>query len=273
MAKKSMNLGKVVKKNLRKLEKMTILKSSVTLYLTLLLALMTVLVYISKSDWNSLIVLIATGLLTNYFTKNMIITLGMAILVSVVVRQQMRSVEGFKEESGEEKEEEKGDSKSATTGSDVGTNADSSGDDDAPKKNCYNNIEGKWVDTGMKKETECASPMCWENDSANCKENFSKKSIPSSKPQRVDGGSDEPEGDDIDYAKTLEGAYDNLQNMLGEGGIKNLTKDTSDLIKQQKDLMGAIKGMAPMMKEAKSLMSGLQNMGGIGDLAGKMKKK
>ena len=55
----------------------------------------------------SLIVLIATGLLTNYFTKNMIITLGMAILVSVVVRQQMRSVEGFKEEGGEEKEEEK----------------------------------------------------------------------------------------------------------------------------------------------------------------------
>ena len=67
-----MNLGKVLKKNLRKVEKMTILKSSVTLYVTLLAALMTVLVYISKSDWNSLIVLIATGLLTNYFTKNMI---------------------------------------------------------------------------------------------------------------------------------------------------------------------------------------------------------
>ena len=59
---KSMNLGKVLKKNLRKVEKMTILKSSVTLYVTLLAALMTVLVYISKSDWNSLIVLIASDI-------------------------------------------------------------------------------------------------------------------------------------------------------------------------------------------------------------------
>jgi len=60
--------------------------------------------------------------------------------------------------------------------------------------------------------------------------------------------------------------------MLGEGGIKNLTSETSQLIKQQKDLMGAIKGMGPMMKEAQSLMSGLQGIGGIGNLAGKKKK-
>lgn len=249
-----MNLGKVVTKNLRKLEKMTILKSSVTLYVTLLASLMTVLVYISKSDWNSLIVLIATGLLTNYFTKNMIITLGMAILVSVVVRQQMRSVEGFEQEDAEGLNNEDPEKSKKT-------------------KNCYNNVEGNWVETAKDVPQEnCAAPMCWEDDSANCKEGFSKKSIPSSKPQRVDGGSDDPEGDDIDYTKTLEGAYDNLQSMLGEGGIKNLTSETSQLIKQQKDLMGAIKGMGPMMKEAQSLMSGLQGIGGIGNLAGKKKK-
>jgi len=253
---KSMNLGKVLKKNLRKVEKMTILKSSVTLYVTLLAALMTVLVYISKSDWNSLIVLIATGLLTNYFTKNMIITLGMAILVSVVVRQQVGSVEGFEQEEKEGMEKKEGKEKK-----------------EEEEKNCYNNIEGDWVTMGKKKESECAAPMCWEDDSANCKEAFSKKSIPSSKPQRVDGGSDDPEGDDIDYNKTLEGAYDNLQSMLGEGGIKNLTSETGQLIKQQKDLMGAIKGMGPMMKEAQSLMSGLKDMGGIGNLAGNLKKK
>lgn len=263
MAKKSMNLGKIVKKNLRKLEKMTILKSSVTLYVTLLVALMTVLVYISKSDWNSLIVLIATGLLTNYFTKNMIITLGMAILVSVVVRQQMRSFEGMIPDG---------------TNETPPTDSNTMGDPKATppveelKKNCYNNVEGNWVDTGMKTQENCAAPMCWEDDSTNCNEGFSKKSIPSSKPQRVDGGSDDPEGDDIDYSKTLEGAYDNLQNMLGEGGIKNLTNETGQLIKQQKDLMGAIKGMGPMMKEAQSLMSGLKGMSNIGNLAGKLKK-
>ena len=247
MAKKSMNLGKIVKKNLRKLEKMTILKSSVTLYVTLLVALMTVLVYISKSDWNSLIVLIATGLLTNYFTKNMIITLGMAILVSVVVRQQVRSFEGM-ETDGTSNE---------TPPTDPNTMGDPTTTPPVEelKKNCYNNVEGNWVETGMKTQENCAAPMCWEDDSTNCKEGFSKKSIPSSKPQRVDGGSDDPEGDDIDYSKTLEGAYDNLQNMLGEGGIKNLTNETGQLIKQQKDLMGGLKGMS-----------------NIGNLAGKLKK-
>ena len=269
MAKKSMNLGKIVKKNLRKLEKMTILKSSVTLYVTLLVALMTVLVYISKSDWNSLIVLIATGLLTNYFTKNMIITLGMAILVSVVVRQQMRSFEGMETETPNDSD---GVPTTTTPTGPNDTTQPSTDQVDEDTKPCYNNVEGNWVDTGMKTKAACAAPMCWEDDSANCKEGFSKKSIPSSKPQRVDGGSDDPEGDDIDYSKTLEGAYDNLQNMLGEGGIKNLTNETGQLIKQQKDLMGAIKGMGPMMKEAQSLMYGLKGMSNIGNLAGKLKK-
>ena len=270
MARKSMNLGKMVKKNLRKLEKMSILKSSVTLYATLFLALMTVLVYISKSDWNSLIVLIATGLLTNYFTKNMIITLGMAILVSVVVRHKVRSIEGMETENpeeGQEQQEDTGGSENPGTGDDVGTKEDDSVGE--AKKNCFNNVDGKWVSTGMKKESECAAPMCWEDDSTNCKEAFSKKSIPSSKPKRVDGGSDDPEGDDIDYTKTLEGAYDNLQDMLGADGIKGLTNETNQLIKQQKDLMGAIKGLGPMMKEAKGLMSSLKGMGNLGGLGKK----
>tara|TARA_B100001059_G_scaffold236572_1_gene287883 strand:+ start:3026 stop:3838 length:813 start_codon:yes stop_codon:yes gene_type:complete len=270
MAKKSMNLGKMVKKNLRKLEKMSILKSSVTLYATLFLALMTVLVYISKSDWNSLIVLIATGLLTNYFTKNMIITLGMAILVSVVVRHKVRNIEGMDSNiaTGEhvETKENAADSENTKTDDNEKQESDSDGE---VKKNCYNNVDGKWVGTGLKKESECAAPMCWEDDSTNCKEAFSKKSIPSSKPQRVDGGGDDPEGDDIDYTKTLEGAYDNLQDMLGADGIKSLTSETNELIKQQKDLMGAIKGLGPMMKEAKGLMSSLKGMGNLGNFGKK----
>ena len=40
--------------------------------------------------------------------------------------------------------------------------------------------------------------------------------------------------DRIDYGATMELAYDNLNKMLGEGGMKNLTKDTQGLMDQQK---------------------------------------
>ena len=39
----------------------------------------------------------------------------------------------------------------------------------------------------------------------------------------------------MDYAATMEQAYDNLQKMLGEDGIKGITGETKKLVQQQKD--------------------------------------
>jgi hypothetical protein len=266
MAKKGLKLGNTLKKSLKKFEKIGIFKNSVVLYLTLLLALFTVLVYISKSDWNSLIVLIVVGLLTNYFTKNMTVILGTAIVVSLVVRMQMRGIEGFEQDK---------------EGMDVVDVASKSPENTPPVeteeelRKCWKNVDGEWSLNSTEKEgkttqVECAKPMCWDDDNSNCKkESFSKKSIPSSKPQSVNGEDDDPsEGDRIDYAKTVEGAYDNLQNMLGKDGIKGLTNETSQLIKQQKDLMDSIKGIGPMMKEAQSMMKSLNGLS-LGSFGGK----
>ena len=96
------------------------------------------------------------------------------------------------------------------------------------------------------------------------KERFSKKLIPSSEPAKVgDDEEDEVDTDRIDYAKTLEQAYDNLQGMLGKDGIKGLTSETSKLVEQQAGLMESLKGMGPMLKEAKSMMSGMKDLGGM----------
>ena len=61
-----------------------------------------------------------------------------------------------------------------------------------------------------------------EYSAEKCKAGFSKRLIPSSEPARVDGEDDEVDTDRIDYAKNIEQAYDNLQGMLGEDGIKGL---------------------------------------------------
>ena len=263
MARKSSKMNNPLTKVLKKLEKNSLLKSKFTLYAVFLVTLTVVLSYVFKSDWNSLGVLIAVGLLTNFFTKNMVITLGTAVIVSFLIRKHVLKIEGFEE--GEEETKEGMETEEFKE--------DMSGD----LKTCwkYNKKTKKFVSKGKKKNTECAEPMfCWDDDSSNCKKpksGFSNKSIPSSKPAKVDGN-DDSEGDRIDYSTTLEQAYDNLQNMLGTEGIKGLTSETSKLINQQKNLMDSIKGMGPMMGQAKEMMASLQGMtGGMGGM-GDMKK-
>lgn len=70
----------------------------------------------------------------------------------------------------------------------------------------------------------------------------------------------------IDYASTLENAYSDLSASLGSGGIKELTKDTSKLMAQQKELFQSMQAMAPLIQDAKDMMQGF-DMKSLGDLA------
>ena len=239
----SNKLGKKIKKFGSKIGKSSLLKNSATLYFVLLISIGLVLMYLSKKDYNSLIVLIATGLLTNYFTKNMTITLGVAIIVSLIVRMKISKKEGFKEDT----------------------------DPSGAKVVCWTKNEGgEWGDPSEKTEEDCKQvkdgpEMCFSADKADCnkKDAFSKRLIPSSEPAKVGNDEDEVDTDRIDYASTLEQAYDNLQGMLGKEGIKGLTSETSKLVQQQAGLMESLKGMGPMLKEAKSMMSGMKDMGSM----------
>jgi uncharacterized membrane-anchored protein YhcB (DUF1043 family) len=76
---------------------------------------------------------------------------------------------------------------------------------------------------------------------------------------------DEAVGETIDYASTLEQAYGNLQKMMGKGGMKGLTQETSKLVNQQKELMDSLKSMAPALNDAKKTLSGF-NIPNMGDM-------
>lgn len=72
----------------------------------------------------------------------------------------------------------------------------------------------------------------------------------------------------IDYASTIEDAYDDLNKILGSDGIKRLTSDTQGLMKQQMQLAESMKaigplvqGMAPMMEQMKGMMSTMDGNG------------
>jgi len=79
----------------------------------------------------------------------------------------------------------------------------------------------------------------------------------------------------VDYAGTLEEAYKNLQNTVGEGGIEGLTGQTQTLLNQQKELMDNIQGMQPFLKTADSFMKNLDmsSLEGITGMLGKLTGK
>lgn len=69
----------------------------------------------------------------------------------------------------------------------------------------------------------------------------------------------------IDYAQTLEEAYDNLDKMIGSDGINNMTTDTSRLAKKQKELMANIEKMGPLFEKATNMLSSI-NLDGVSSL-------
>jgi hypothetical protein len=66
----------------------------------------------------------------------------------------------------------------------------------------------------------------------------------------------------IDYASTVEDAYDELNKIIGSDGIKRLTKDTQGLMKQQLQLTEAMGDMQPMIDQMGPLMDRVQSMMG-----------
>ena len=65
---------------------------------------------------------------------------------------------------------------------------------------------------------------------------------------------------DIDYASTIEDAYDELNKIIGGDGIKKLTGDTQNLMKQQMQLAEAMKSMGPLIDQMGPLMQSVGPM-------------
>jgi len=210
-----------------------LLQNKYVLYLVLFIAITNVLGYLAIEDFNSLMVFIAICALANYFSKNMIIILGSAILGTNIIYTNIRMREGFDIKEIEKKAE----------------NA---------------KLEIEKEEKSLKKSDD--------KKKKKKKQDGFKGGFSSSRPARAATEEEEDEVDStrIDYAATMEQAYDNLNKMLGDGGMKNLTKDTKGLMDQQKELMGQLKDFAPLMEQAGNMLDKLGGMDNLKGLMGKM---
>jgi len=78
--------------------------------------------------------------------------------------------------------------------------------------------------------------------------------------QGFEAGPRKNKGHNIDYATTVEDAYDDLNNKLGTVGIQRLTADTQKLIEKQAKLAKTMEGMSKLVENIQPVVGQLQKM-------------
>lgn len=231
-----MKLTTKVNKLLKKMKLNKILQSKFLLYVVAIIALVYVVQLLNEGNNNLVAVFVVIALLSSYFSKNMIVNLGIAIVATILVGSANILQEGFEDKEHKKKEGMEHKKKEGLR-----------------EKQAYIlNVDDECVKASKE---ECAEGECYTNNK--CTEKFGQRSVPKSTPASVDGKPEKP-GDRIDYASTLELAYDNLQDMLGEGGVKGLTDETKRLVSQQQNLMESLKTMTPVLKTAKKTLEQME---------------
>ena len=224
-----------------KINTKNILQNKFVLYLVFFLSLVTVFGYITTSNFQAVLLFVLISLLTNYFSKNMIVILGAAIIGtnlvtlmngSFLLNNSNNVVEGFnrgmKMSEGDNPEE---DNKDADEGADK---QDTSGKH-ATKKEDFTNQE--------------LTPAVIDNiPNIDNLTNLLSKS---------------------DKGKKTEKAYDMLENAMNNDNIKGLAGETKNLLGKQAELMKQMKQITPILQQTMGLVNNL-DLGALTNIAKKV---
>jgi hypothetical protein len=210
-----------------------ILTNKYILYLVLFLSGIFLFSLLLAKKLNLIILYSLIGYIIWFYNKNMTIVLGLALILTFIANLGVKVKEGMENESK---------------------------DDNNDDKN--------------KKDDSSKQP----DDTSNSTTTQTPPSSSSTNPTPTTSSKDGMNGmsigkrNRIDYASTVEDAYDDLSKILGGDGIKRLTGDTQQLLEQQVQLVDAMKNMTPLIETAKGLLNGLNmdGLNGLTDIAQKL---
>lgn len=248
-------------------------QNKIVLYGSLLLVLLTILRHLAANNVNAVVLIALIGLVMSYFSKNMIIVLLTAF--ASVFLLEMLGYRGVMEGMKAEKD------------ADANADADADKDRTSPRTRTRS-TSPRTKSTSPRTKVDVAKDKTDADDEKpeeETKKEINSKKITKTKtkqgmatlsPASYDGKDhDADEGDGvkgsssanrIDYASTLEQAYDNIETIIGEDGVRGLTDQTKSLMNQQKELMNNMKEMGPLLKSAEGFMEQLTGGGGIGGI-------
>jgi hypothetical protein len=212
-----------------------IIHNKYILYIVFLFSIITFFAQLISGNIDMIIIFFCLAIITYYFTSNMIIVL----IIPVIVVNLFNYLLPSKLHSGKEGMENK-------------------------------NPDQEKIDVVLKKPKTASNSQVVlpsdENINTNSTDDLSTSNEEFKNHDSKESNKDKKKKYHIDYASTVEEAYDNLNSVVGSEGIQNLTKDTKKLMKQQMQLAEAMKSMKPLMESMTPLLnqagSLLNTMGG-----------
>ena len=239
------------------------------LYFMVFLAASNILGYLVTNKINAVIFFALVGFLMSNFSKNMSGILLVSIIATNLLMANKTMREGLENATTDTTTIDKDKIRSIDPQLSEGINAlEETGNVDKAKEK-LNSMKTKITDINnpdLNTETTTSSdPEAVETFGNKHKNSFQNgkggSSLKNAAP--VDGNSR------IDYASTLEGAYDNLDKILGSDGINKLTGDTQKLMSQQQKLFDTMQTMTPMLQDAKKMLAGfdLKELGNLANLS------
>ncbi len=276
---------------------MPLLQNKYVLYAVLVIAVLNIVGYLAVRNMDAVLFFILTGLLTTYFTRNMIIVLVICIVTTNFYIGTTRVISGFRSSAVEGLKNAADDEEETEGNANLKDNADddeSGVEKNTPLKEKNTPLKPlkekntplkplKEKNTPLKPLKEKNTPLKEKNTGMKESTTIPKKKtgMQNLKPASLNENEDDSDGDDdsghanisaskgnrVDYAQTLGQAYDNLQNIIGEDGVQGLTEQTKGLMQQQKVLMDNMKDMEPLLKSAQGFMGQVVGNGGLAGLS------
>ncbi len=235
------------------------------LYVVAAFAVFSVVGYLASNQMRAVVFFALIAVLTSKFTPNMSIVL----LIAVLATSFLVSIKAFRQ-GREGMTDETSTTTSTTETSD--TNTDVEDKMDPPAKKALAIVKSTpSIKDAKKKMAKGAEAKELVDQHQMSTEAAPKEGDPEPMTSMTKNQNNTKGGgaSRIDYASTLESAYGNLESALGSGGIKQLTKDTSNLMSQQKELFQSMQQMTPLINDAKSMLQGLdmKSLSGLANMA------
>lgn len=223
-----------------------LLNNKITLFIVTALALFSLYIHITKSNFSAVLLFFLTAALVYTFTKNMILVLGASFIVTTIASMSKNLFglkEGFKEGKDDVKEGED------TTKEDT-TKEDTTQEDTTQEDAIVNELKNEST-----KKTETTNKETTNNKKHNNKQsNFDNQKLA---PALFNTPSKKNVEQQLGKATEVEQAYDNLEKIMGSEKINSISTDTKDLIKQQNELIKQLKTMTPALNSAMSSLGNL----------------
>ena len=268
-----------------------IVKNKYVLYFVALIAFVDVLGSLMRHEFSAVLFFYLSAMIAYYYTKNMTIVLGSALLSTILARM-MKNMSGVKEGLENEMDEDEMEEMDEMDEDEIGDDEKNKvikrmklNDKEANKSKQGTKVESKEADikkafkktkvnddTGLDIDVDKLDDV--SKDASDILKTLEKNGVKSGyqNQQKLNPGlynipNKKQLEKQLGKADKMEAAYDNLEHVIGENGIKSMSNSTKELVRQQNELLKGLKDITPALHEAMGAI-GKIDLGGLKSMFG-----